>query len=132
MPNVRASDGQRAGAGAEHRPTAGQAVELHDPLGDVERMVVRQADDAGAEADRARHLAGAGEEHLRRGDRLPARRVVLAAPELVVAETVEVGDELEVALQLQRRVVAGRVVGGEERSELQPRHPSHATEWRRI
>ena len=38
-----------------------------------------------------RALAGGGEEHLRRGDRLPARRVVLAAPELVEAELVEVG-----------------------------------------
>ena len=132
MPNVRASDGSAPGPGAEHRPASRQAVELDDALGDVERMVVRQADDAGTEADRARQLTGAGEEHLRRGDRLPARRVVLTAPELVVAETVEVRDELEVALQLQRRIVPGRVVRGEERSELQPRHPSHARECRRI
>ena len=90
MPSVRASDGQRAGAAAEHRPAAGHVVELHDALGDVERVVVRQRHDAGAEPMRVRALARRGEEHLRRGDHLPAAGVVLAAPELVVAELVEV------------------------------------------
>ena len=64
--------------------------------------------------------AGRGEEHLGRGDRLPARRVVLAAPELVVAEPVEVGGEVEVALEHQRRVLAGGMVRSEERAEAQP------------
>ena len=35
---------------------------------------------------------------------------MLAAPELVVPEMVEVGGELEVALELQRRVLTQRVV----------------------
>ena len=42
---------QRARAAAEHRPAAGHVVELHHPLGDVERVVVRQRHDAGAEPD---------------------------------------------------------------------------------
>ena len=48
---------QRARAGAEHRPAAGHVVELHDALGDVERVVVRQRDDAGAEHDAVGALA---------------------------------------------------------------------------
>ena len=114
--------GQRTGTRAEHRPAVRHVVELHDALGDVERVVVRQARDAGAEHDVVRALGGAGEEHLGRGDHLPARRVVLAAPELVEAEPVEVGGELEVALEQQRRVLTGRVVGGEERAESDPSH----------
>ena len=113
---------QGAGPGAEDRPAPGHVVELDHPLGDVERVVVGQADDAGAEADGVADLAGGGEEHLRGGDRLPARRVVLAAPELVEPEAVEVGHQLEVALEQQRRVLAGRVVRGEERTEAQAGH----------
>ena len=121
MPSVRASDGRAPGPAAEHRPALGHVVELDDALGDVERVVVRQRHDAGAELDRVRDLAGGGQEHLRRGDHLPAGRVVLAAPELVEAELVEVRGELEVALELQRRVLAERVVGGEERAEPETR-----------
>ena len=46
---------------------------------------------------------------------------MLAAPELVVAEVVEVGGELEIALELQRRVLAERVVWREERAEPKTR-----------
>jgi len=48
--------------------------------------------------------------------------VVLADPGLVVAEPVEVLDELEVALQRQRRVLPGGVEGGQEGSEAQSVH----------
>ena len=67
-------------------------------------------------------LAGGRQEHLRRGDHLPAGRVVLAAPELVEAEAVEVRGEVEVALELEHRVLAERVVRREERAELQSAH----------
>ena len=80
---------ERAGADAEHRAAAGQVVEQDDAVGDVERVVVGEADDAGAEADALRALAGGGEEDLRAGDDLPAAGVVLADPRLVVAELVE-------------------------------------------
>src|SRR5262245_38287640 len=48
--------------------------------------------------------------------------MVLAAPELVIAELVELLDESEVAAELQHRMLAKRVVRGEEGSELQARH----------
>ena len=51
-------DAVRAGVGrqgtrprAEHRPAVRHDVELHDPLGDVERVVVGQARHARAEPD---------------------------------------------------------------------------------
>ena len=47
---------------------------------------------------------------------------MLAAPELVEAEPIEVFGEVDVALELQRRVFTGRMVGGEERSETQAGH----------
>ena len=96
-------------------------VELHDPLGDVERVVVGQRHHAGAELDRVGDLAGRGQEHLRRGDHLPSAGVVLAAPELVVAEVVEVRGKLEIALELQRRALAERMMWGEERAEPETR-----------
>ncbi len=56
-------------------------------------------------------------------------RVVLAAPELVESEPVEVRGELEIALELQRRILAERVVRSQERAEpeLHPRKllPGH-------
>jgi hypothetical protein len=114
--------GQRTRAAAEHGATAGHVVELHHALGHVERVVVRQRDHAGAEADGVGALAGGGEEHLGRGDHLPAARVVLADPELVEAEAVEVRGELEVALELEGGVLAEGVVGSEEGAELEPCH----------
>ena len=80
---------QRAGARAEHHPAAGHVVELHDPLGDHERMVVGNRDHAGAEPDVLRVLRGDRDEDLGRGDDLVARRVVLADPGLVEAQLVE-------------------------------------------
>ena len=49
-------------------------------------------------------------------------RVVLAAPELVVAEPVEVLDEVEIAAELQHRVLADRMMRGEEGAEAQTGH----------
>ena len=63
----------------------------------------------------ARNISG-------RGDHLPAARVVLAEPELVEAEPVEVRGEVEVALELQGRALAERVVRGEEGAELEASH----------
>jgi len=96
-------------------------VELHDSLGDVERVVIGQRYDTGPEPNGVRGLAGGGQEHLRRGDNLPPARVVLAAPELVVAEPVEVRRKVQIALELKCRILAERVVGGQECAELEPR-----------
>ena len=62
-------------------------------------------------------LGGGGDEDLRAGDDLAAGRVMLADPCLVVAELVEVHDQVEVALQRQRRVLARRVEWRHEDSE---------------
>jgi hypothetical protein len=48
--------------------------------------------------------------------------MVLAAPEFVVAQLVEMLDELEVAAELQGRVLADRMVGRQEGAELEPLH----------
>ncbi len=48
--------------------------------------------------------------------------MVLTAPELVEAEAVEVLCEVDVSLELQRRMLPGGVVGGEEGSETQAGH----------
>ena len=105
---------QRAGPGAEDGPAAGHVVELHHALGDVEGMVVGQRDHAGAEPDALGALAGGRQEHLGRGDRLPAAGVVLAAPELVEPEPVQMLDEIEVAAELQHRVLADGMMRGEK------------------
>jgi hypothetical protein len=67
-------------------------------------------------------LADRGQEHLRRGDHLPAGGVVLAHPELVVAQGVQVRGELDVVAHLQHRVLADRVMRGEERAEFHAGH----------
>ena len=47
---------------------------------------------------------------------------MLAAPELVVAEPVEVRDEIDVALELQHGMLAEWVVGRQECAELDLAH----------
>ena len=64
-------------------------------------------------------LGDGGDEDLRRGDDLRAGGVVLADPGLVPAELVEVHDEVEVALDRQRRVLAGLVERRHEDAEAQ-------------
>src|SRR5206468_12174723 len=46
----------------------------------------------------------------------------LAAPELVEAECVDLLDEIEVAAELQQRILADRMMRGEKGSELQACH----------
>ncbi len=47
---------------------------------------------------------------------------MLAAPELVVAELVEMLHELDVAPELQHRIFTDRMMGGEECAEAETRH----------
>ena len=105
---------QRTRPGAEHRTTTGHVIELHHALSNVERMVIRQRDDARAEADVARVFTSGGEEQLGARNRLPARRVMLATPELLEAEFIEVFHQLQIAPELKGRRLANRVVGGLE------------------
>ncbi len=95
---------ERAGADPEHRPAAGHVVELDHAVGQHERVVVGQRDDAGAEADVAGALGRGGDEHLGAGDQFEAARMVLADPRLVIVEPVEMLEQFEVALDRQGRV----------------------------
>jgi hypothetical protein len=109
--------GSEPGPEAEHESTAGQVIQENRSLGDHVRVVVRHAGHAGPELDVPRALGGGGDEYLRAGDDLRPRRVVLADPGFVVAELVEVRDQVEVAFQRQGRVLTGRVERRHEDSE---------------
>ena len=82
----------------------GEVIQHHQPVGDPERVVVRERDDPGTQLDPLGPLRGGGDEYLRRGDDLAARRVMLADPRFIEAERVEVFYELEISLHGQRRV----------------------------
>ncbi len=81
--------GKRARAHAEHGAAAGHVVELHHALGQDVGVVVGQAGHARAQPDVPRALRRLGDEHLGRGDQLPARAVMLTDPGLVVAQVVQ-------------------------------------------
>src|SRR5207237_3280308 len=100
----------------------GHPVELHHALRDIVGMVIGQRDHAGAELDALGAFAAGCQEHFRRGDHLPTRGMVLAAPEFVEAERVDLLDEIEVAAELQQRILADRVMRGEEGAEFQACH----------
>ena len=70
MPSIIASDGQQARPEAEHRAALRLVIELDDAVGHRERVVVRQRDDAGSQADAAGALDRGGDEHLGRRDEL--------------------------------------------------------------
>jgi hypothetical protein len=48
--------------------------------------------------------------------------MVLAAPELVVAEPVQAFDQIEIPPELQHRMLADRVVRGEKGTKFETRH----------
>src|ERR1700733_1380353 len=110
---------QRAGPDPEHRASVTQMVEHHDSLCDVERMMVRNRDDAGAELDSLGALGRGDQEHFRRRDRLPSRRMMLADPELVVVKLIEQFGEFEIALKLERRMLADRMMWREKHAKAE-------------
>ena len=83
-------------------------------------MMIRNRDDARAELDALRALRGRREEHLGRRDRLPSAGMMLTDPELVVAEAVEQGREFEVALELEHRMFADRMMRSEKNAKAKP------------
>ncbi len=104
---------QPARTDAEHEAAAAHVIELRDFGGDDGRIVVRQADHAGAEFQvfGARHEAR--HEHQRRGDRLGGRGKMLAEPHLVEAERVGVKRLL---------LVLGQRVGERARRRMHRHH----------
>ncbi len=109
--------GQGARPHAEHDAAAGEVVEQDDAVGQDEGLVVGQGGDARPEPDVRGALGRGGDEHLGRRDDLVAGRVVLAEPGFVEAQAVEVLDQLQVALEGQRRVLPDRVERGQEDAE---------------
>ena len=97
-------------------------IQLDHPLGDIEGVVIGQGHNPGPEANTVRALSRRRQEHLRRGNHFPAGGMVLAAPELVIAQLVQMGGELEVIAKLQCRVLANRMVRSKEGTELETRH----------
>ena len=61
---------------------------------------------------------GGRDEDLGRGDQLPAGRMVLPDPHLVIAQVVHPLDQLHVAVHRERGVLADLVEGREEYAEL--------------
>jgi hypothetical protein len=52
---------------------------------------------------------------------------MLAAPELVIAQRVKLLDQIEVTAELQHRMLADRMMRGQEGSEFQARRSTHGT-----
>ena len=111
--------GQRAGPDPDHQAAPGQVVEQHHAVGQDEGVVVGQRRHAGAQADGSGALGGGGDEDLRGGDDLVSGRMVLAEPGLVEPERVQVLDQLQIALEGQRRVLAHRMERRQEDAEVQ-------------
>ena len=106
---------KRTWAEAEHEPTPGQLVGEEGSVGAPQRVVIRQRQDAGAELDVAGLGCGVGDEHEGVGDDLGAGRVVLADPDLVVAQSVQQLDRFQVPLDARDRVLSGHgMEGGHE------------------
>jgi hypothetical protein len=102
---------------AEHRATARQMVEQHEPVRQHQRVVIRQRVHAAAEANVLRARRGGRDEHLGRSDDLVAAGVVLADPRLVEAEPIEMLEQLEVALEREGRILPGWVKRCHEKAE---------------
>ena len=96
--------GQRARPDAHDVAAAAEVVEQDRPLGYLEGVVVRDRDDPAPELDRRAPLCRGREKDLGGADDLATHRVVLAEEDFVEAHPIEVFDELEISLQLQRRV----------------------------
>ncbi len=94
-------------------------VDVDHPVEGDQRVMETDLHHPGAESDVLGALRGHGQEHLRSGDRLPTGRVMLANPRLGVPEPVEMGDEVEVALQGRCRIFAGMVQRLEKEAESQ-------------
>ena len=109
---------QRTGAAAHHRPAARHVVELDETLRHHQRMMVRQAGHAGAQADVLRPFRGSGDHQFRQGNQFPTGGMVLADPGFVVAKPVEPFQQLHIAGDRQCRVFADTMERGEEDSEF--------------
>lgn len=104
-------------AAAEHHATAGDVVEQHEAVGKQERVVIGKRVHAAAEPDVLGALRGRRDEDLGRGDDLVTTGVVLADPGFVESQAIEMLDQLQIALEREGGVLAGRVEGRHEEAE---------------
>src|SRR5687767_13719786 len=81
--------------------------------------MVGQRRDAGYTADVTRALGRGSNEHLRAGNDLEAGRVMLAHPGLVIIQSIEVLEQLHVAVERQQRILAQSVEGREKYAGLE-------------
>jgi hypothetical protein len=95
-------------------------VEVHHALRDMERMVIGNRDDTGAESDAVGPFRRRDQEHFRRADRFPTGGMMLAHPKLVVLQFVDPAREFEIALELQGGVLTNGMVRGEKDAEAEP------------
>ena len=110
--------GEAAGADTPVEAALRHVVELRDPVGENEGIVVRDAAHARAQPDLLGERDRLRNEQVRRGDVLPLRREVLADPDLGVAELVELDDLIQVRLERLGEVRARRVQRHGEKTEL--------------
>src|SRR2546428_11127105 len=64
-------------------------------------MMIWNRNNASAQTDPLGPFRSSHQKHFRRCDRLPSRRMMFADPKLIVAEVIEPGREVEIALKLQ-------------------------------
>jgi hypothetical protein len=69
-------------------------------------------------------LTSRRQEHFWRCDHFPTARVVFAAPKFVKPQPIKVSREVKVALKLQNRVLADRVVRCQEGAKFQTVGPT--------
>ena len=74
---------QGTGSATKDGSTAGHMIELNNPLGHIERMMVGQGHNTGTQFDTMATLARRSQKHLWRRNHFPAGRMMFAAPELV-------------------------------------------------
>ena len=103
---------------AEHDPATGEVIEQLHAVGQHQWLVVWERRHASPEPDVPSALRRHGDEDLGRRDYLVAGGMVLADPRLVEAEPVEVDDQVEVAPEAERWVLAHRVERREEDAEV--------------
>ena len=110
--------GKGARSDSEEHPPVGHVVQLDHTVGHHQRVVVWQADDAGAQLNAAGALCGGGDENLRGRDNLPAGAVVLTNPGLIEPQLVQPFNQLQIAFDGQGGVFANTVEWAEEDTKL--------------
>ena len=108
---------QLARRDAEHHAAARHVIELDNPLGHHERVVIGDRDRAGAEFDVLGALRRSGDHQFRSGDGFDAAGVVFADPDFIEPDPIEVDDHFHVLLERHDRVEVGAVIGAREQAE---------------